>query len=273
VALLFGAIHAFGPGHGKTVMAAYLVSTEGRKRDAFALGTIVSLMHTLSVLALAAVLATIGKNLDAARLYPSLTLAAGALVLGVGLRLLQRRLRSRRSRPPSPRVPAAWASATPAALGRQGGVALLDRSAPGVTHHHDHHGHDHDDRHDHDHHGHVHGATTHTHDLPPDVSPLSRSGLIALGTSGGLFPSPSAVVVLLGAFALGRAVLGFALIVAFSVGLAAVLVTIGLLLVAGRRRINESRFAVHLPWLPIAGAAAIVALGFVLVVQGVTQLR
>jgi ABC-type nickel/cobalt efflux system permease component RcnA len=166
-------------------------------------------------------------------------------------------------------VPAAWAAATQPALRREGGVAVLDRSAPGSRHDHDHR-----DDHDHDHdHGHVHGATTHTHELPPEVSPLSRSGLIALGTSGGLFPSPSAVVVLLGAFALGRALLGLALIVAFSVGLAAVLVTIGLLLVAGRRRINESRFAVHLPWLPIAGATAIVALGFVLVVQGVTQLR
>ena len=260
VALAFGAVHALGPGHGKTVMAAYLVSTQGRRRDALALGTIVSLMHTLSVLALAGVLATVGKNLDASRLYPVLTLVAGGLVVTVGLRLVVRRLQARRvlhhhhdhhHEPATPRVLAA--------VGSQGGVAVLDAPAT-----HDHHDHDH---------GHVHGPGTHTHELPPDVRPLSRAGLVALGTSGGLFPSPSAVVVLLGAFTAGRAALGLALIGAFSIGLAATLVVVGLLLVAGRQRLSGSRFAIRLPWLPVAGAAAIVVLGLVLVVQGVAQLR
>jgi ABC-type nickel/cobalt efflux system permease component RcnA len=287
VALLFGAVHAFGPGHGKTVMAAYLVSTEGRKRDAFALGIVVSLMHTVSVLVLAAVLATVGKDLDAGRLYPALTVVAGVLVVAVGARLLAGRLRSRRDRndlAPVPAEPLVSATTGHVDAARYGGIALLDRLGGDGHHHHDtalgqpHADDDHEHGRDHGenshHHGHhEHGPGTHTHDLPADVSPLSRAGLIALGTSGGLFPSPSAVIVLLGAFGLGRATLGLALIVAFSVGLAAVLVTIGLLLVAGRKRITESRFAVHLPWLPVAGAAAIVVLGVVLVGQGVAQLQ
>ena len=122
-------------------------------------------------------------------------------------------------------------------------------------------------------HGHDHGPHGHTHELPADVKPLSRAGILALGASGGLFPSPSAVVVLVGAFALGRAALGLALIAAFSLGLAAMLVTVGLVLVAGRDRLATSRFALHLPWLPMAGAAAIAILGVVLVLQGVAQLR
>lgn len=280
VAVGFGAIHALGPGHGKTVMAAYLVSTSGRRRDALALGLVVSLMHTASVLVLAGLLATVGREIDAARVYPWLTVVAGVLVVGVGGRLLGQRTRG----------------------ARRGDHAHV---------HHDHsddheHSHDHGDSHDHDHShgsqhkaaperalvgasggshlehrhsaessagpGHHHGPSTHTHELADDVKPLSRAGLIALGTSGGLFPSPSAVVLLVGAFALGRAGLGLALIAAFSAGLAAVLVGVGLLLVAGRERIRSSSFAVHLPRLTIAGAAAIVVLGVVLLVQGIGQL-
>lgn len=254
LAVAFGGAHALGPGHGKTVMAAYLVSTRGRRRDALYLGGIVSLMHTASVLVLAIILATVGRNVDVARVYPALTVVAGVLVAGVGARLLVRRWRARRS------------------------AAAHDH------HHHDDHGHDdhahgHDD-HDHDahghddhEHGHHHGPGGHSHALPADVAPLSRAGLIALGTSGGLFPSPSAVVVLVGAFALGRAPLGVALIGAFSVGLALVLIAVGLLLVLGRERIIGSTFAVRLRWLPVVGAAAVTLLGIVLLVQGITSLR
>ena len=240
LALAFGGLHALGPGHGKTVMAAYLVSTRGRRRDALYLGGLVSLMHTASVLTLALVLATFGRNVDADRLYPALTVFAGVVVTAVGVRLLVRRWRAR----------------------------------PAIGHDHPHpHGHDHEHPHDDHDHGHEHGGRRHSHALPADVAPLSRAGLVALGTSGGLFPSPSAVVVLVGAFAVGRAPLGLALIAAFSVGLAVVLVAVGLLLVAGRDRLAGSSFAVRLRWLPLFGAAAIVVLGFVLVVQGVVQLR
>ena len=118
----------------------------------------------------------------------------------------------------------------------------------------------------------MHGAGGHTHELEAGVKPLSRAGILALGTSGGLFPSPSAVVVLVGAFALGRAPLGLALVGVFSIGLAAVLVSVGLLLVAGRERLAGSRFAVSLPWLPVVGAVSITFLGTVLMVQGGLQL-
>ena len=261
LAVAFGGVHALGPGHGKTVMAAYLVSTRGRRRDALYLGGIVSLMHTVSVLVLALVLATVGRNIDADRLYPGLTVLAGVLVTGVGARLLARRWRARPAGPDH-------------------GHEAHGHEAHGHGHEHEHDAHEHEhDGHDHPHprnaheHAHEHGGRRHSHALPADVAPLSRAGLVALGTSGGLFPSPSAVVVLVGAFAIGRAPLGLALIAAFSVGLAVVLVVVGLLLVAGRDRLVGSSFAVRVRWLPLLGAVAIVVLGVVLVVQGVAQLQ
>jgi nickel/cobalt transporter (NicO) family protein len=280
VALVFGAVHAVGPGHGKTVMAAYLVSTSGRRRDAVALGGVVSLMHTASVLGLAAVLATVGREVRADRLYPGLTVVAGVLVVAVGVQLLRRRVRARRS---------ATADVAAPQVAHVVRIPALVGGPAAVSHDHDHdhgngHGHGGDHPHDHDHpHGHrhgddhrvhEHGPGGHTHELPAGVRPLSRAGLLALGTSGGLFPSPSAVVVLVGAFALGRATLGLALVGAFSLGLAAVLIGIGLLLVAGRDRLAGSRFAGRtFRWLPIAGAGAITVLGLTLVAQGVAGLR
>jgi nickel/cobalt transporter (NicO) family protein len=248
-AMGFGALHAVGPGHGKTIMAAYLVSTRGRRRDAFYLGAIVSSMHTASVLALGLLLATVGRNLDASRIYPGLTVIAGVVVLAIGLRLLLLR----------------WRAASAA--------GVRDHSLAIVEHHHRHGEASHEHHHDQGTSGrHAHAPGGHTHDLPAGVAPLSRAGLLALGTSGGLFPSPSAVVVLLGAFALGRAPLGLALIGALSLGLALVLVGVGLLLVVGRDRIGGLTGLTNLRWLPVAGAAAVTALGAVLFVQGVTAL-
>ncbi|MGW4698645.1 hypothetical protein ACWEO1_40490 [Kitasatospora cineracea] len=81
----------------------------------------------------------------------------------------------------------------------------------------------------HGHHGHRHGLFGGHHRHDPD--PTSRRNLIGLGIAGGLVPSPSALVVLLGAVALGRTLFGAALVVAYGVGMAATLTAVGLLLV------------------------------------------
>jgi len=84
-------------------------------------------------------------------------------------------------------------------------------------------------------HPHSHGPDGHTHDPFDTDGRLTMRNLLALGISGGLIPCPTALVVLLSATALGRTVLGMLLIAAFSAGLAAVLMGIGLLFVQGRR--------------------------------------
>ena len=241
LALGFGAVHAVGPGHGKTIMAAYLVSSRGRPRDAVLLGGVVSVMHTASVLVLGLVLIQVDRSIAAESVYPVLTLVSGVAVTGVGLWLLVARGRTLRS---------------------------------GSARAHDHdHGHDHDGGHDHDDHGHSGGREHgHSHALPAGVAPLSRRGLVALGASGGLFPSPSAVLVIVAAVGLGRTGLGLALLAAFSVGLAVTLSAVGLGLVYGRTILERRGGMQKLKFLPILGAIALVALGAVIIIRGVVEL-
>src|SRR5205814_4376029 len=121
---------------------------------------------------------------------------------------------------------------------------------------------------DHEHSHHEHGPNTHTHDVPDGVAPLSRRGLVVLAGSGGIIPSPSAVIVLISAFTLGRIGLGLALIGAFSVGLAATLTAVGLAMVFGRSALERRWSPSTLRALPVAGAAALLVLGTILIAQG-----
>lgn len=291
VALAVGAGHALLPGHGKTVMAAYLVGTKGRAVDAVLLGVIVSLMHTASVLVLGLLLFRVGRATSLESYYPALTVASGILAAALGVWLLVGRWRRFQL----------WRDLHD----HDHHDDELDAPAPVHVHPgdaHDHgghgHGHHHPDRDEHEgSHGapgqaatavaasttshllrrrvpspghHHHGPGGHTHELPEDVAPLSRRGLILLATSGGVVPSPTAVVVIVSAFSLGRPALGLGLIGAFSVGLAATLTAVGLTLVFGRQVVERRFSARTLELLPTIGAIALIVLGLVLALRGLT---
>ena len=197
-AFAWGAIHALSPGHGKAMVAAYLVGTRGTPRHAVALGATVTVTHTIGVFALGAVALLLSQYILPEDLYPWLNLVSGALVLVVGA-----------------------ASCARASAGRG--------AATPAHHHHHHHHHEHDHAHDH---GLVHshgGGKPHSH-APPETVLVARASL-AMGAAAGLIPCPSALVVLLGAVAQGEIALGMLLIVAFSVGLAATLTVLGLAVV------------------------------------------
>jgi ABC-type nickel/cobalt efflux system permease component RcnA len=228
-----GALHAMSPGHGKTVVGAYLVGSRGTAKHAAFLGLTVTLTHTSSVFALGLLTLFASHYVLPETLFPYLSLASGAIVLAIGLTLFIRRLRS--------------------AFGWVGTQAYQHHT----------HEHGHADTADNDH-AHVrgdgalthsHGGREHTH-MPPgaDGRPLTWRSLLALGVSGGLLPCPSALVVMLSAISLGRVGYGLALILAFSVGLAATLTAVGLLFVyasrfvAGRRA-GEGRLVKALPVL------------------------
>ncbi len=241
--VLLGGAHALAPGHGKTVMAAYLAGERGSLRQAVTIGLTVTATHTAGVLVLGVVLATTAA-IAPQRLYPWLGVASGVLLAGVGAMLLRRAAR-----------PGAWPP--------------HDHHHPHGRHHsHGHgpgHGHDHD--HDHDHaHGEAAGSDRRT----------GRRGLLAIGFAGGLVPSPSALVVLLGAVALGRTWYGVLLVLGYGIGMAAALVGVGVLLARGRRLLERHARRPQLrramSRLPLVTAALIVVVGLGLTVQAAVTL-
>lgn len=198
----FGAMHALSPGHGKTVVGAYLVGSRGTVKHAIFLGAIVTITHTLGVFALGLLTLFASKYILPETLMPFLSFISGLLVLFIGLTLFKDRLFS--------------------ALGWKTNAQHGHDHAPD-GHSHSHAPHDHS--HDHDGLAHTHGGSTHTH-LPSEN--ITWRNLLALGISGGLLPCPSALVLMLSAISLGRIGYGIILTVVFSFGLAATLTAVGL---------------------------------------------
>jgi ABC-type nickel/cobalt efflux system permease component RcnA len=93
----WGAVHALSPGHGKAMVAAYLVGTRGRPRHAVALGATVTVTHTIGVFALGVVTLALSQYVLPEDLYPWLTLASGLLVVMVGVGVLRSRVRVARA--------------------------------------------------------------------------------------------------------------------------------------------------------------------------------
>ncbi len=127
---------------------------------------------------------------------------------------------------------------------------------------------------------HDHGFGPHTHTLGDTThrhQPISRSSLLAMGVSGGLVPCPEALGIMLVSVGLNRAGLGLGLVIAFSLGLAAVLILIGILLVRSKSLVERlsgvGQFGMHLQRvLPLAAAIIVTVLGIVLVIKGVTTM-
>ena len=248
LATVLGAVHALAPGHGKSVMAAYLVGLHGRARQAVTIGATITVTHTAGVLVLGIVL-TASRAGAPERLYPWLGLASGLLLAAVGVGLLRRAVTGRHHHPHGP------------GHGHGDGEAANDLGHA---------------------HGHGDGVGRGTGAEPGPMGakrwqagPLSRRALVVLGFAGGLVPSPSAVVVLLGAVALGHAWFGVLLVLAYGVGMAGTLTGVGLLLVRARRTVDRRRAATTPGWparagrfMPLATASLIVAVGLVVAAQG-----
>jgi nickel/cobalt exporter len=242
IALILGGAHAVAPGHGKTIMAAYLVGSRGRLGQALTVAGTVAATHTAGVLVLGVLLAT-SLQLAPDAMYAWLRLISGALVALVGAQLLRKAVRRLRaadhehghSHDHAPELVSA---------GHHPHAAGAGHLEP---------------------HTHSPGGRAHTHHLPAPDGPMSVRTLLAMGFAGGLSPSPSAVVVLLGAAALGRAWYGVVLVLAYGLGLAATLIGIGFALARWGERLRRtsshrwSRLLTHR--LPTATAATILVVG------------
>src|SRR5512143_1392345 len=93
-AFVLGAFHALEPGHGKTVVAAYLVGSKGRSYEAVLLGLIVTFTHTFSIILLAVIAKYAAARYTDQQLHTYLGLVAAVLILGVGLSMLYARWRA-----------------------------------------------------------------------------------------------------------------------------------------------------------------------------------
>lgn len=271
IAGVFGAMHALSPGHGKTVVAAYLIGTRSTAKHAVFLGFIVTLTHTIGVFLLGVATFFASRYILPEQLYPWLSAASGSIVFIIGTVMFVMRMRSVFSRAHRDRT--------------HGAPQVHDADHHHVDdHHHDdlpdghhHHHHQHPDGGHHAahawdaHHDHKHG---HSH-MPPgmDGSPVTWKSLLALGVSGGILPCPSALVLLLAAISLHRVGLGLVLILAFSAGLAVVLTCIGLLFVKARRLLEKLPLGSPLmTLLPIATALVIMVLGVGIMVKALPQI-
>jgi nickel/cobalt transporter (NicO) family protein len=246
-AFLFGAGHAFTPGHGKTLVAAYLVGERGTVGHAILLAVATTVAHTGSVIVIAVVLWSAYGNDVPGGAQGVLQFAGGVLVAGVGLWLLLRRL-----------------------TGKADHFHLFND-------HHHHHG----DGDHHHHHGdgdHHHGDGDHHHHhgaMPASAkSTAGRTRLLLMGLGGGLIPCWDAVLLLLAATALNRVGFAIPLLFAFSAGLGAVLVMLGVGVVyahkAGAMRFSDSRW---FKMLPMVSAALLLGIGLWLCREGLHAVK
>jgi ABC-type nickel/cobalt efflux system permease component RcnA len=235
LAFVLGAAHALTPGHGKTIVAAYLVGSRGTLKHALFLGAMVTATHTITVFALGLATLFLFRYVVPDQITQVLGAISGLSIVIIGAWMLYKRTR-----------------------------ATAHSHAHGHDHEHDHHHHAHDHDHDH-HHGHTHDHSHTGHQHFPDE--ISWSGLVALGASGGLVPCESALVLLLSAIALGRVGLGLILLVSFSLGLALVLMTIGVLVLYAKNLVPERHRTSGHPlfrWLPVASAGVVMIIGLIM---------
>jgi ABC-type nickel/cobalt efflux system permease component RcnA len=228
VAFGLGAMHALSPGHGKTIVAAYLVGTRGALRHAVFLGGMVTFTHTISVFAVGLTTLYLSQYVMPEKIMPVLGAISGVAIVWIGGSLLVHRL----------------------------------RHARGADHHHHQH-------------GHTHGHDGHSHTHAPEGE-VTMGSLIALAVSGGMVPCPSAMVLLLSAIALGRVAVGLVLLVAFSMGLALVLMAIGAAVLYAKHLIPDRKKTADNPWFrwtPVFSAALITFVGLMMTAASIGLIR
>ncbi|MDE2737087.1 MAG: hypothetical protein OXI72_22010 [Gemmatimonadota bacterium] len=304
LAFFLGAAHGLEPGHGKTIVAAYLVGARGTVGNALFLGGVVALTHTASIILLGLVALFASQYILPEQIFPWLGTASGFLIMGLGTWLLVNHLRGRglghshargehhheHSHEEEHLHEHVHSHAHGEYLhGHSHEEEYLHEHVHSYAHgehlhehvhshahgeHHHGHGHSHEEEHHHghshsheeEHHGHRdhphgehHHGHGHSHEIPNKVT---LGSLLTLGISGGIVPCTGALVILLLAVALHRIAFGLLLLVTFSVGLAAILIAVGVLIVKARPLVE--RFSGNGRWiqrLPIASAVVIIAVG------------
>ena len=205
LAFVFGAVHALTPGHGKTIVTAYLVGSNSTFWQALLLSIVTTLTHTFGVFLLGFVALFASSYLLPEQLYVVLSLLSGIAICFIGF----------------------W--------------QLESYFNPVEEHHH----HRTEDR-------------------------LNTQSIITLGIGGGLIPCSEALVLLLGAIAIDRLIYGICLVLAFSLGLALILLCISSIAIYCRQWLDLlPHFNFMQTYLPLLSAIAISTIGLILTTQAI----
>ena len=240
VSFVWGGMHAMSPGHGKTIVGAYLAGSRATAKQAVFLGLTTTIAHTTGVFALGLATLFASQFIVPEQLYPWLSLLSGLMVVAIGLNLFLSRIRR---------------------FQKGDNATHRYRERP-------HHDHSHEPHHYHREH-----SDGHHHHHSTTEDKVTWRNLLALGISGGLVPCPSALVLLLSTIALGRVGFGLILVFVFSLGLAGTLTGLGLLFVSARQLFEKLPNRVKLmKLLPVLSALFIALLGLGIIVGAIAQL-
>ncbi len=260
IALILGALHALSPGHGKTIVAAYLVGSQGKAYHAIVLGILVTITHTGSVFALGLATLSLSKYIMPDQLFPALELISGLLIVILGIFLLLPRLKTflaERKREKEPSV------AKNVEKGEKSTRLTINEEIrePGPEHNHDP-----------SQFGYVpipKGAVEATKN---PLAGISWKSLIALGISGGLVPCPDAIAILLIAVTINKIAFGLGLILSFSLGLAIVLILIGIVMVESKQIFARLQWFSKVSFIvPVISALVVLILGATLSISAIKK--
>ena len=260
-AILLGALHGLEPGHSKTMMAAFIVAIRGSVSQAILLGLSATLSHTAIVWAIALGGLYFGARLNLQTSEPYFQLASALIIFAVAAWMIWRTWREQR------------------------------HEAAEADHHHDHdHPHEHDHDHDDDHHDHDHAdldvsapgfqdahERAHAQDIRRRFADrkVTTGQIIVFGLTGGLIPCPASITVLLLCLQLKQVAMGAVLVLCFSIGLAATMVSVGVIAALGMRHMEKrwsDGFAILARRAPYASAALITVVGAALTWQALAAI-
>jgi len=252
VAFLLGAIHSLGPGHGKSLMAAYLIGSKGRIRDALILSLSLALSHVFSVIVIGLLALWLTDFFLPGKISKWMGLLSGIGILIIGCWLLISRYKTLNQK-----------KTVNKESGHQHNKKRISKhsSAPlsSLSQHLQLNNHAPDDSFD-NHNNHHH----HHHHFQSNLSTWNN---IALGISGGIVPCPKAIVILLLALSLHKITLGITIILAFSLGISIVLVALGIIMVKASHLLKGRFEGKAIQIIPIIGSLVIIGLGILIIIR------
>jgi len=229
-AFLLGCLHALIPGHNKTLTGSYLVGARAQLRHAVLIGTATAFSHTASAIVIGVLALSTAGQIASTQFFRWIGLPSGFLTVCFGVWLLRRYF-----------------------TGRGANIDAHDHTHTHAHSHDDHHSHDQNQARDHDH---------------PAPDRVTLGGLVALGLMHGIVPTLDALAILLIALNVQQAGLGIGLVLAYSLGIASVLIAVGALFVRTQRLLLDSpRFELIARRAPAFAASVVILLGLSLVIR------